>query len=184
MCHACEHVVGGPSPSAYRGRSPDIVGIDFIDHVTRLKAQIIDRIVIWALWGLEWLVLAVFVLPLSDNEWFRRILVGFVVVVNPYTLNLVLVGVWGQNIGKMFVRIRVVNERGLPPGMWKAFVREFIGPLVGLLSLGVCYLWIIFDPEKRGWHDHLAGTWVVNDWGWKKQPFGWRVPLWIGRRFR
>ena len=121
MCHACEHVVGRPSPSAYRRRSPDIVGIDFIDHVTRWKAQTIDRIAIWVLWVMEWQVVEVFVLPFLEYEWLRWILRGFVIVVNPFTLNLVLVGIWGQTMGKMFMGIRVVNERGLPPGIWKAF---------------------------------------------------------------
>lgn len=30
-----------------------------------------------------------------------------------------------------------------------------------LIHLG--YLWAIWDREKRTWHDHLAGTWVVKD---------------------
>jgi uncharacterized RDD family membrane protein YckC len=29
-------------------------------------------------------------------------------------------------------------------------------------SLGLAYLWIAVNPERRGWHDVLSATWVVR----------------------
>ena len=31
------------------------------------------------------------------------------------------------------------------------------------LPLGLGYLWAIWDKQKQGWHDKMAGTVVVRD---------------------
>jgi len=33
----------------------------------------------------------------------------------------------------------------------------------GIVSLGLSFLWILWQREKRGWHDFLARTWVIRD---------------------
>jgi uncharacterized RDD family membrane protein YckC len=38
------------------------------------------------------------------------------------------------------------------------YFAEFLSALVFCLG----YLWVAFDPQKRGWHDMLAGTLVVK----------------------
>jgi len=40
-------------------------------------------------------------------------------------------------------------------------VRRLGWALVSLLPLGLGFLWILFDPEKRAWHDRLSRTRVV-----------------------
>ena len=35
--------------------------------------------------------------------------------------------------------------------------------MAGLATLGLGFLWIAFDSEKRGLHDWLSGTYVVKE---------------------
>lgn len=73
-----------------------------------------------------------------------------------------LIGLQGQTVGKMVLHIRVIDARGNAPGIWRAILREVLGKLVSTVGLLLGYLWIIRDREKRGWHDYIAGTWVVR----------------------
>jgi uncharacterized RDD family membrane protein YckC len=67
----------------------------------------------------------------------------------------------GQTPGMRLLRMRVIDAYGDPPSIGRALVR-----IVGLgLSIGGFFLgclWIGFSREKRGFHDLLAGTWVVR----------------------
>lgn len=73
-----------------------------------------------------------------------------------------LIGLQGQTLGKMVLHIRVIDARGNAPGIGRAILRETLGKLVSAVGLLLGYLWIIWDREKRGWHDYIAGTWVVR----------------------
>jgi uncharacterized RDD family membrane protein YckC len=62
----------------------------------------------------------------------------------------------------MALGIKVVDREGRPPGLWKAFLREVVGKILSGLVIYIGYIWVAFDSEKRGWHDHIAGTYVVS----------------------
>jgi uncharacterized RDD family membrane protein YckC len=69
----------------------------------------------------------------------------------------------GQTIGKWLFGLRVVGEDGAPLTHRRAFLR-WIGTLgFGFVSFGLSFLWILWQSEKRGWHDYLAHTWVIRD---------------------
>ena len=68
----------------------------------------------------------------------------------------------GQSLGKMAIGIRVVDAQGRPPGLLRALVREVIGKPVSFAVLCIGVLWIVGEEKKRGWHDLLAGTYVVH----------------------
>ncbi len=68
----------------------------------------------------------------------------------------------GRTLGGRVFGIRVLDGQGHPPRIAIVVVRV----LVHLLGLGLGLLgwtWGALDPNKRGWHDHLAGTFVVRD---------------------
>lgn len=67
----------------------------------------------------------------------------------------------GQTIGMRAWRLRVVRADGSALGLWRALLRFFIA-LVSLAALGFGYWWILFDREKRAWHDIAATTLVVR----------------------
>ena len=41
-------------------------------------------------------------------------------------------------------------------------MREVIGKAISAVALLIGYFWIFWDPKKRGWHDHIGGTYVIK----------------------
>jgi uncharacterized RDD family membrane protein YckC len=70
--------------------------------------------------------------------------------------------IWGRTPGKWVAGIIVVDSEGRTPGP-AAIPREMIGKLVSYIAFGVGIIWIIFDPKHQGWHDKIAGTYVVEN---------------------
>lgn len=68
----------------------------------------------------------------------------------------------GQTLGHRLLRLRVVDPYGHPPRPWWAALRV-LGHGLGLLAGAMGWLWVAFDREKRGLHDHLARTYVVRE---------------------
>jgi uncharacterized RDD family membrane protein YckC len=68
----------------------------------------------------------------------------------------------GRTPGQTLLRVRVVGREGTPPGPLVAGVR-LAATLVGLAPGALGAVWMAFDPEKRAFHDHVAGTYVVRD---------------------
>jgi uncharacterized RDD family membrane protein YckC len=74
------------------------------------------------------------------------------------------VGFWtwrGQTPGKMLLGIKIVKTDGTPVTFGKALVR-YVGTWISGLALCLGYLWVGFDSRKQGWHDKIAGTYVVR----------------------
>jgi len=77
---------------------------------------------------------------------------------------LYFVGLWswrGQTLGKMAMAIRVVRSDGRPASVGTALLR-LVGYLFSTLLLFVGFLMIAFDSQRRGLHDRLADTIVVD----------------------
>ncbi len=69
---------------------------------------------------------------------------------------------WGRTPGKWVAGIVVVDSDGRTPGP-AAIPREMIGKLVSFLAAGIGILWLIPDKKHQGWHDKIAGTFVVDN---------------------
>lgn len=67
----------------------------------------------------------------------------------------------GQTLGMLSWRIRVQRLDGQRLSWRDALVR-FGAALLSLAPIGLGFLWMLFDPEKRAWHDRLSGTRVVR----------------------
>jgi hypothetical protein len=63
-------------------------------------------------------------------------------------------------VGKMTVGIKVVGADGQPPTGGRALLR-YVGYALSGLVLSLGFLWVIFDRKRQGWHDKIAGTYVV-----------------------
>jgi uncharacterized RDD family membrane protein YckC len=72
-------------------------------------------------------------------------------------------GMEGKTIGKSLLGLRVVGPNQASLTYRQALLR-WIGTVgFGMVSLGLSFLWILWQREKRGWHDYLARTWVIRD---------------------
>jgi len=74
----------------------------------------------------------------------------------------------GKTLGMRVCNLRIIDIYGDPPSSRQAFVRT-VGYLLCVFSLGLGFLWIAFDSEKRGFHDWIARTYVVKNKVVKKQ---------------
>lgn len=73
------------------------------------------------------------------------------------------VGYWsksGQTIGSTLVGIKVVSQDGSSLSGAKALLR-YVGYIVSAIVLSLGFLWAAFDRKRQGWHDKIAGTYVV-----------------------
>lgn len=106
-------------------------------------------------------------------------LVLFILVVVfalPFFYHVILVGISGQTLGHRIVGIEVVRTSGPGVGFGPAFLRALYGTAGSLVSnfagetfstiiiLVVVFgmLWAGLDKNKQGWHDKIAGTYVVR----------------------
>lgn len=63
----------------------------------------------------------------------------------------------GQTLGMRAWRLRVVDCGGGALG-WRQAALRFAAALLSALPAGLGLWWAAVDPEKRSWHDRLAGT--------------------------
>lgn len=67
----------------------------------------------------------------------------------------------GATPGRMLLGLRVVRADGSPIGFARAAMR-FLADLLNVLTFGLSYLIVAFDPKKRALHDHICGTRVIR----------------------
>ena len=139
--------------------------------VTRLIAFSIDAVLLVVTVGLlGWVVLQIETLfedflPRDLN------LQTVYLFATPFIIAFYFVGMWalaGATIGKWFLGLRVVGNDGFPPSMGRSLLR-FIGYGLSAIVFFLGFIWVLFDEERRAWHDDLAGTWVVYDFQRRSQ---------------
>ncbi|MEZ5425726.1 MAG: RDD family protein [Pyrinomonadaceae bacterium] len=67
----------------------------------------------------------------------------------------------GQSIGKMLTGLRVVKMDGTNPTLGSLLLRHLIGYPLTALTLGLGFVFSVFNRNARALHDYLAGTVVV-----------------------
>ena len=72
----------------------------------------------------------------------------------------IFVDVTGRTPGKWLLGLQVVSSDGADLRLGRSVLRV-LGYVVSLLPLGAGFLWVLGDDERRGWHDHIAGTQVI-----------------------
>lgn len=70
------------------------------------------------------------------------------------------VAVTGRTPGKAVMGLRVVRTDGRALSPLRALART-LAYLVSLLPAGLGFLWVLFDADRKAWHDHLVGSRVV-----------------------
>jgi uncharacterized RDD family membrane protein YckC len=69
-------------------------------------------------------------------------------------------GLTGQTLGKMLLRLRVVDRKGSPPGHTRAALRATLGALGSLALFGIAPAFL--DPARRALHDRALRTRVIR----------------------
>lgn len=86
--------------------------------------------------------------------------VGVVIGLLPFAYFFITVAVTGRTLGKGLMGIRVVGKDGRQLPVVRALLRT-VAYLISLVPLFAGFLWILIDKDRRGWHDHIAGSRVV-----------------------
>ena len=67
----------------------------------------------------------------------------------------------GQTLGMSIMNLKLYGVDGRSPiGYKKGFIR-WLGMLVLSLVLYLGFLWIVIDENYQGWHDKIAGTYMI-----------------------
>lgn len=68
----------------------------------------------------------------------------------------------GQTPGMIAMKIKLIGTDGTYPiGYGKGFLR-WIGMIISAVVILLGYVWILIDKKRQGWHDKIAGTYVVK----------------------
>jgi len=67
----------------------------------------------------------------------------------------------GQTVGDKLLNLRVIKTDGTDLTIVQAFIR-YVGLVVSILVIFIGVIWVAFDPNKQGWHDKIAGTYVIK----------------------
>ena len=139
---------GRPEPGTY--------AINPAGPITRLYAWIIDV-------GLLILVLAMLNTATRGRVASPEAAPQDILIILAYFI--IPTGLWGRTVGKWVAGIVVVDQDGRIPGVAVAIPREIVGKVVSYAAFALGFAWILFDAKRRGWHDSIAGTYVVHDPG-------------------
>lgn len=133
----------------------------------RFVALIIDAIIIAIISGILGGILGAFGAIVSQGSDMGVLLISAIsqilsfVVTYAYYVGM-LVYHDGATIGKMLVHIKVVSVDGQQLTLGKALIRETIGKWISSIVLLLGYITVAFDTKKQGWHDKIAGTYVIK----------------------
>ncbi len=168
--------------------------------VSRTVASILDLIVILVLAGVTYLLISGTMRLLRIDLFECRQFVAFTDVRSIFTnfcaLSRILaiitilsiaplyyLSLWlfaGRTIGMGIVGLRVVRTNGRKLGLSTAIIR-LVGFTLSLLTLGLGFLWAIFDDERQALHDKMARTYVIYWTGTQLHPPPVQLPAKTGK---
>ena len=129
----------------------------------RLGALLYDSLLLLAVF----MVATAMFLPLTGGEAITAPSHPWLELIYRAVLLALLVGFYGffwtrrgQTLGMASWRLRVEREDG-GTLTWSDTVRRLAAATLSLLPAGLGFVWILFDPGRRAWHDRLSRTRVV-----------------------
>ena len=163
-------IVSWEAPAEEVGPAP---GIKFAPHGGRLLAYILDALIVTAVLIVLGIALSILLVGVAATGGRGNPATVGVGVLGGFAFILVLLVVtfgyfpyfWaksGQTPGMRPFNLYVVRDSdgGKISGA-QAFVR-LLGTWVSAAVFYVGYIWIFIDPRRRGWHDLIAGTVVIE----------------------
>ena len=67
----------------------------------------------------------------------------------------------GQTLGMRVLNLKVVRTDGSALTLTQALIR-YVGLIVSFVCFAIGVIWVAFDADKQGWHDKIAGTYVIR----------------------
>jgi uncharacterized RDD family membrane protein YckC len=134
----------------------------------RVGAKIIDVIILWAVGFVVSLLGGFFIagLPYSGGQISTRFIAGNIVValiswVIQLAYPIYFLGKYSATLGKMACGLKVVRPDGEKISYARACGRTFAEGVSSLI-LGIGYIMVAFDEERRSLHDRICDTRVIK----------------------
>ncbi|RZN41660.1 MAG: RDD family protein [Methanosarcinales archaeon] len=67
----------------------------------------------------------------------------------------------GQTLGMMMTKVKLCRTDGTHPIGYKKGAIRWIVMGISETAIGLGFLWILLNKNRQGWHDTIAGTYVV-----------------------
>lgn len=137
--------------------SPDALKAPFF---LRCAALIVDYMVLLSL-PVAWLIISTFFgdgpgnITISSTVWL------FVIII--WIINFLALPLFrGQTLGKMLAGITILKTDGTPVRLGSIVLRNLVGYLLTILTLGLGFLIAAVNGSGRALHDYVGGTIVVH----------------------
>lgn len=119
----------------------------------RLLSYLIDGLIIAAIGAVAGVVIGILGLEILGNIIGVPIAIGYFGYFWTST---------GATIGKSVLKLKVVDADGNLIS-WGGAILRYVGYIVSAVALMLGFIWIIFDAKNQGWHDKIAGTFVIDE---------------------
>ena len=136
---------------------------------SRLAAVIIDGLIVGIPALIFWILTFASLISEEQESSFGLTLVGFVIIIVIIVIQLALLGTRGQTIGKIAMKIRIVDaQTGEHPGGGRLILLRslFNAVLTAIPFLGFIYFmgdsFFIFRSDHKTIHDHYSETCVIK----------------------
>ena len=124
----------------------------------RFVASLIDWVILGVVsWFLGLFIAAAAWLDIPGAEVFGS-LVGLFVNL---TYEVLLTSAAGGTLGKLVLGYHVVDQNGRHIGYGRSLGR-WLSKIISAVVLLLGFIWVGIDAYKQGWHDKIAGTYVVR----------------------
>ena len=140
--------------------------VDYAQYGRRVKAAVIDSLLIWLVFVVLYFAFGVLVFrggPAQDAARVVLLLLGYF---GPTLYYIVAIAEGGQTVGKMMsdIAVRRDGNEDDSVGYFRAFLRAVIPPFLWLLLVPglLDVLWPLWDEKRQTLHDKIAGTVVVE----------------------
>ena len=87
------------------------------------------------------------------NSFFQSLIVGAL-----------LIAVWFQyntTPGKFILGLKFAGENGEGKPDLKTYIKRYAAFYLSMPVIMLGFVWLVFDKQKRAWHDRMAGTTVI-----------------------
>jgi uncharacterized RDD family membrane protein YckC len=156
------------TPPSTEGPAP---GLRYAGFVVRTLAYLIDSVLLGAVVALASIPLGGFTHD-TGTTFTSNGTVTTVLTINPSVQLVALLagaiyfvlawGIFACTLGMRAVRLQVLRATdGRRIGIPRALLR-YIGLLVSFTCAFLGVIWVALDPRRQGWHDKIAGTFVVQ----------------------
>ncbi len=127
----------------------------------RLAATIIDIVLIY---GLLYVVFSIFfgydVINFGSRVTLVQILFEWII---PFFVVISFWVVKSGTPGKLLLKIKIVRFDSNEPASAQKLLLRYAAYFISTIPFCLGFFCILWDKEKRGWHDKISGTAVIHD---------------------